>query len=55
MYGIAVYWSSAWFVKTGLSVESTRAAHLTLAQLLEKMNKMDEACKHFRQSLALAG
>ncbi len=43
------------YVEASLSVESTRAAHLTLAQLLEKMNKMDEACKHYRQSLALEG
>lgn len=43
------------YVEASLSVESTRAAHLTLAQLLEKMNKMDEACVHYRQSLALEG
>lgn len=43
------------YVEASLSVESTRAAHLTLAQLLEKMNKMDEACVHYRRSLALEG
>ncbi len=41
------------YVEASLSVESTRAAHLALAQLLEKMNQPDEACKHYRQSLAL--
>jgi HemY protein len=41
------------YVEASLSVESTRAAHLALAQLLEKMNQTDEACKHYRQSLAL--
>lgn len=41
------------YIEASLSVESTREAHLALAQLLEKMNKADEACKHYRQSLAL--
>lgn len=41
------------YVEASLSLETTRAAHLALAQLLEKMNKTDEACKHYRQSLAL--
>ena len=41
------------YIEASLSVESTRAAHLALAQLLEKMNQTDEACKHYRQSLAL--
>ena len=41
------------YVEASLSLEMTREAHLALAQLLEKMNKTDEACKHYRQSLAL--
>ncbi len=41
------------YVEASLSLETTRAAHLALAHLLEKMNKTDEACKHYRQSLAL--
>lgn len=41
------------YIEASLSVESTREGHLALAQLLEKMNKTDEACKHYRQSLAL--
>ncbi len=41
------------YVEASLSVESTREAHLALAQLLEKMNQADEACKHYRQSLAM--
>jgi HemY protein len=41
------------YIEASLSVESTREAHLAAAQLLEKMNKADEACKHYRQSLAL--
>lgn len=41
------------YVEASLSLETTREAHLALAQLLEKMNKTDEACKHYRQSLAL--
>ena len=41
------------YIEASLAVESTREAHLALAQLLEKMNKVDEACKHYRQSLAL--
>jgi len=40
-------------VEASLSLEKTRAAHLALANLLEKMNKTDEACNHYRQSLAL--
>jgi HemY protein len=41
------------YIEASLAVESTRTAHLALAQLLEKMNKVDEACKHYRESLAL--
>jgi len=41
------------YIEASLAVESTREAHLALAQLLEKMNKADEACKHYRQSLAM--
>lgn len=41
------------YIEASLAVESTREAHLALAQLLEKMNKVDEACKHYRRSLAL--
>lgn len=41
------------YIEASLSLETTRAAHLALAHLLEKMNKTDEACKHYRQSLAL--
>lgn len=41
------------YIEASLAVESTREGHLALAQLLEKMNKADEACKHYRQSLAL--
>jgi HemY protein len=43
------------YIEASLAVESTRDAHLALAQLLEKMNKADEACKHYRQSLAMEG
>lgn len=41
------------YVEASLSLEKTRDAHLTLAHLLEKMNKSEEACQHYRQSLAL--
>ncbi len=43
------------YIEASLALESTRDAHLALAQLLEKMNKADEACKHYRQSLAMEG
>lgn len=51
----ALWGKSQSYIEASLSVESTREAHLALAQLLEKMNKADEACKHYRQSLALEG
>ena len=41
------------YIEASLSLETSRDAHLALAQLLEKMNKTDEACQHYRQSLAL--
>ena len=41
------------YVEASLSLEKTRAAHLALAHLLEKLNKTDEACMHYRHSLAL--
>ena len=41
------------YIEASLSLETTRAAHLALAFLMEKMNKTDEACEHYRQSLAL--
>ncbi len=41
------------YIEASLSLETTRAAHLALAFLMEKMNKTDEACEHYRKSLAL--
>lgn len=41
------------YIEASLAVEPTREAHLALAQLLERMNQPDEACRHYRASLAL--
>jgi HemY protein len=41
------------YLEASLSVEPSSAAHLALAQLLERMNRVDEACKQYRQSLDL--
>lgn len=39
------------YLEASLSIESTAEAHLALAQLLEKMNRPEEACRHYRDSL----
>lgn len=41
------------YIEASLAVEPTREAHLALAQLLERMNQPDEACRHYRESLHL--
>jgi HemY protein len=41
------------YLEASISVEPSSAAHLALAQLLERMNRVDEACKQYRQSLDL--
>ncbi len=41
------------YIEASLAVEPTREAHVALAQLLERMNQPDEACRHYRESLAL--
>jgi HemY protein len=43
------------YLEASLAVEATREAHVALAQLLQKMNRIDEACKHYQQSLAMLG
>jgi len=42
------------YLEASLSVEASSEAHNALAKLLEKMQQLDEACKHYRQSLELA-
>lgn len=42
------------YLEASLSVEPSSEAHIALAQHLEKTNKLDEACKHYRKSLELA-
>lgn len=41
------------YIEASLAVEPTREAHLAAAELLERMNQPDEACRHYRESLAL--
>jgi HemY protein len=41
------------YIEASLAVEPTREAHLALAELLERMNLPDEACRHYRESLKL--
>ena len=41
------------YIEASLAVEPTREAHLALAELLERMNLPDEACRHYRESLRL--
>ena len=43
------------YLEASLAVEATSEAHIALAQLLQKMNRTDEACKHYQQSLAMLG
>jgi HemY protein len=44
------------YLEASLSIESTAEAHLALAQLLEKTDRPEEACRHYRESLtSLAG
>jgi HemY protein len=43
------------YLEASLAVEATSEAHVALAQLLQKMNKVDEACKHYQQSLTMLG
>lgn len=41
------------YLEASLSIEPDSEAHLALAERLEKMNCHDEACDHYRRSLAL--
>lgn len=41
------------YLEASLAVEPTSDAHIALANLLEKMNRLDDAYKHYRQSLEL--
>ena len=42
------------YLEASLSVEPSAEAHIALARHLEKINKLDEACQHYRKSLELA-
>ena len=42
------------YLEASISVEPSSEAHNALAKQLEKMQRLDEACKHYRQSLDLA-
>jgi len=42
------------YLEASLSVEPSSEAHNALAKQLEKMQRLDEACKHYRLSLELA-
>ena len=42
------------YLEASLAVEPSSEAHIALAQHLEKVNSLDEACKHYRKSLELA-
>lgn len=42
------------YLEASLSVEPSSEAHNALAKQLEKTKRLDEACKHYRQSLELA-
>lgn len=41
------------YLEASLAVEQSQQAHIALAQLLEKMNRSDDACRHYRQSSAM--
>ncbi len=41
------------YLEASLAVEPTQAAHIALAQLLERLSKRDEALAHYRESLTL--
>lgn len=41
------------YLEASLSIESDAATHLELAHLLEKIGRVDEACKHYRESMVL--
>jgi HemY protein len=41
------------YLEASLALEPSQAAHVALAQLLEKIGKQDEALKHYRDSLVL--
>jgi HemY protein len=41
------------YLEASLAVEPSGEAHIALAHLLEKMNRLDDACKHYRKSLEL--
>lgn len=43
------------YLEASISVAPTRAAYTTLAQLLEKLHKPDEASRYFQKSAELAG
>lgn len=42
------------YLEASLAVEPSSEAHIALAKQLEKTQRLDEACKHYRQSLELA-
>lgn len=42
------------YLEASLSIEPSSEAHNALAKQLEKMQRLDEACKHYRLSLDLA-
>ncbi|MHB9117755.1 MAG: heme biosynthesis HemY N-terminal domain-containing protein [Burkholderiales bacterium] len=42
------------YLEASLAVEATPHAHLLLAELLENLNRPDEACKHYRSSLEMS-
>lgn len=41
------------YLEASLAVEPCAESHLLMAQLLEKLEQPEEACQHYRQSLAL--
>jgi HemY protein len=41
------------YLEASISVKATSAAHLALAQMMEQLNKADEANRHYRLSLQL--
>ncbi|MCL4470536.1 MAG: heme biosynthesis HemY N-terminal domain-containing protein [Sulfuricella sp.] len=43
------------YLEASLSIEPSVETHLALAQLLEKIGRVDEAGKHYRESLGLLG
>lgn len=42
------------YLEACVSVAPDSEAHIALAQHLEKIDKYDEACRHYRKSLDLA-